>query len=161
MASFSLSIGTHEGIIAETKAAEAKKLRKIQLAQQIHKLQTQSIDLALAADLKCSEDEFVAEIKDLKEKTLKALNKKKKDLEEEKKDFSLSDNPTSADQQRVSTRTLRKRGQGKDALDSTTNPTAVAPSGEVLKKVPEVKVRLTDEEMDYDMSQIQKGLLNL
>lgn len=94
----------------------------------------------------------------MKDKTLKTLNKKKKELEEEKRDFSLAD---PADAQRASTRTLRKRGQAKDAASEAATPAPVSTSTEGPKKVPELKVRLTDEEMDADMAQIQRGLINM
>ena len=94
----------------------------------------------------------------MKDKTLKSLSKKKKELEEEKRDFSLAD---PSDAQRATTRTLRKRGQAKDTAPEAATPAPVSTSSEYPKKVPELKVRLSDEEMDADMALIQRGLVNL
>ena len=152
--------GVHEGIKSETKALESKRGRRIQLAEQIHRYQIESINQALLADTKCAEDEFIADIKELREKTLKTLNKKKKDLEEEKRDFSLADSGPGADGQRASTRTLRKRGHGKDLTSESSTP-APGPVVEQPKKIPEMRVNLTPEEMDSDMAQIQRGIINL
>lgn len=64
-----------------------------------------------------------------------------------------------AENQRATTRTLRKRGQAKEAEVAAPNPSAT--SSDYPKKVPELRVRLTDEEMDSDMAQIQKGITNM
>jgi len=51
-------LGTHDGIKAETANLESKKTRRMQLAQQIHRYQINSIDASLRADLKCAEDDY-------------------------------------------------------------------------------------------------------
>jgi hypothetical protein len=153
-----IELGTHESLKAETKLLESKRTRRTQLAEQIYKYQVLSVDAALRADIKCAEDDYAADVKELRDKTLKTLNKKKKELEEEKRDFSLAD---SADTQRATTRTLRKRGQAKDALLEPVTPVPAPTATENPKKVPEMRVRLTDEEMDSDMALIQRGLINL
>lgn len=73
----------------------------------------------------------------------------------------LSDSGPGGDAARASTRTLRKRGQlVKDSLPESSAPTP-APGAEQPKKVPELKVKLSDEEMESDMALIQRGINNL
>jgi tRNA G10 N-methylase Trm11 len=100
-------LGTHQGYLESTKILEERRTQKIWLAEQWRQYQLQCINIAFESEKKQAEDEFQNEKKELKEKLIKSILKKRKQLEEEKNTMSLVDGP----EIRVSTRTLRKRGK--------------------------------------------------
>lgn len=91
-----------------TKILEERRAQKIWLAEQWRQYQIQCINIAFESEKKQADDEFQNEKKELKEKLVKNILKRRKQLEEEKNTMNLMDTPTDV---RISTRTLRKRGK--------------------------------------------------
>jgi len=158
-----LNDGSHDGYLGEVKLLDEKKRRRYLLAEQWRNYSTQCVDISLEGDKKAADDEFETEATELKERMQKNLQKRRKQAEEEKRDFSLGDTTAAAaaaaaaaaDPQRASTRTLRKRGaKDNQSADGSTNGL----SDSKKPTVPEIRATLTEEEIESDIAAIQRAL---
>lgn len=157
-----LTQGTHEGYLNEIRLLEEKKQRKLLQADQWRHYQVQCLNIAYEAEKKHSEDESLNDAKELQERMLKNMLKRRKQLEEQKADLNLNDAGPDLGRGRDAgnTRQLRKRGKesGQGGATSELLGAGSVTSEPVAKRthVPEVRVTLSDDEVDADLLAIQR-----
>jgi hypothetical protein len=157
----SLTAGTHDLFLSEVKHLEERRNKKLLLAEYWRKFHARCVDIYTESEKKTADDEFQSETKDLHDRMMKNIVKKRKQLEDEKRDLILNVTENSNDSQQGgnsrATRTLRKRG--KESADGSSGGGLDRDAPPKKPNTPDIRVMLTDEEVEHDIMIILRGQL--
>jgi hypothetical protein len=170
--------------LQEVKHLEERRNKKLMLAEYWRKFHARCVDIYTESEKKTADDEFQNETKELHDRMMKNIVKKRKQLEDEKRDLILNNNngtgaTTSSgigagdtasggdafmtggsQQQKANTRTLRKRGKdGADGLGGGNGLGGLNDAPAKKPNTPDIRVSLTDEEVEHDIMIIMRGQL--
>jgi len=161
----SLKDGSNPGFLKKSRELDFLRDQKIRAAEKWKEYEIQNINCLYHAEKKQAEDEFKADVFDLRERLLQNLSEKKKKLQDDRSTLTLSvGGPPGnvSDQQptrSVMTRTLRKRGGG--MIGGIGKEGKLVDGHAAYKRrlnPPHIEYSLKESEILEDISLIQKAV---